>query len=285
MNEKIKKLAVKVEALVKYFGTPQDTYDDLVKLAKNQKDYFIYLGEANFVKLAIYIYSLKETKGFELADKWINNLAFAELVTTENNKYTYTCDECGGDGYTDCSECSGRGKVQCNNCEGKGELECPECDGDGRQMGDGEWEDCESCDGEGETECEYCDGEGDITCDYCNGDQQTQCENCDGQGEIDSDTDVVYSTFTIVTWNKDIQDACELNEGIVEPAMSEYDFDRLRDEYIILFFDDTLHGPLNILENEMYCVDYSDDPNLVFTQRMHVDLKFKRNNANHLFHT
>lgn len=34
MDEKIKKLAFKVEGLVKYFGTPQDTYDDLVKVAK-----------------------------------------------------------------------------------------------------------------------------------------------------------------------------------------------------------------------------------------------------------
>lgn len=285
MNEKIKKLAVKIEGLVNTFGTPQDTYDNLTEIARNQQDYFKYLGESNFVKLAIYIYSLKETKRFDLADKWINNLMFAELVTTENNKYTYTCDECGGDGYTDCSECSGRGKIECNNCEGKGELECPECDGDGRQMGDGEWEDCEACDGEGDTTCEYCDGEGETTCEYCNGDQQVQCEYCDGNGEIDSDTDVVYSTFTIVTWNKGIQEACELGEGLNEPTMSEYDFDRLRDEYITLFFDDNMHGPLNIVESEMYCVDYSDEPNLVFTQRMHVDLKFKRNNTNHLFHT
>lgn len=285
MNEKIKKLAVKIEGLVNTFGTPQDTYDNLTEIARNQQDYFKYLGESNFVKLAIYIYSLKETKRFDLADKWINNLMFAELVTTENEQYSYTCDECGGDGYIDCGECNGRGKVECNNCEGNGEITCPDCDGDGRQMGDGEWEDCESCDGEGETECEYCDGEGETECEYCSGNQQVQCEYCDGNGEVDSDTDVVYTTFTIVTWNKDIQNACELKEGLVEPAMSEYDFDRLRDEYITLFFDDTLHGPLNVVENEMYCVDYSDEPNLVFTQRMHVDLKFKRNNVNHLFHT
>ena len=61
MDEKIKKLAIKVEDLVKYFGTPQDTYDNLVEVAKRQSDYFRYLGPENFVKLAIYIYSLKET--------------------------------------------------------------------------------------------------------------------------------------------------------------------------------------------------------------------------------
>jgi hypothetical protein len=285
MNEKIKKLAVKIEELVKYFGTPQDTYDDLAKIAKNQKEYFTYLGEVNFVKLALYVYSLKETKGFQLADKWINNLAFAELVTTENSKYTYTCDKCDGDGYVECDNCDGRGNVECNNCEGRGEIECPECDGDGRQMGDDEWEDCESCNGKGETECEYCNGGGENTCDYCNGDQQAQCDKCDGQGEIDSDDEVVYSTYTIVTWNKEIQDACELRASTTEPAMSEYDFDRLRDEYLTLFFEDNMHGPLNIVESEMYCVEYGDEPLLKFTPSMHVDLKFKRNNANHLFHT
>jgi hypothetical protein len=285
MDEKLKKLAVKVEGLIKAFSTPQETYDSLTELARKQKEYFMYLGEVNFVKLAICIYSLKETKRFDLADKLMDNLMFAELVSTENNQYSYTCDECGGDGYTDCGECDGRGKVECNNCEGKGEITCTECDGDGRQMGDGEWEDCESCDGEGETQCEYCDGEGDIECEYCDGNQQVQCDSCDGEGEIDSDTDVVYSTFTIVTWNKDIQNTCELKEGLVEPAMSEYDFDRLRDEYITLFFEDTMHGPLNIVENEMYCVDYGDEPQLAFTSSMHVDLRFKRNNANHLFHT
>jgi hypothetical protein len=285
MNEKIKKLAVKVEALVKYFGTPQDTYDDLTKIAKSQKDYFKYLGEVNFVKLALYIYSLKETKGFQLADKWINNLAFAELVTTENNKYIYTCDNCDGDGHHECDNCDGRGSVECNNCEGNGSLQCTECDGDGRQMGDGEWEDCEYCSGEGETECENCDGEGSVSCDYCDGNTRVQCDRCDGEGEIESSDEVFYSTYTIVTWNKQIQNICELKSGTREPAMSEYEFDSLRGEYITLFLADDMHGPLNIVENEMYCVEYGDEPLLEFTPSMHVDLRFKKGNASYLYNT
>lgn len=283
MDEKIKKLAVKVEGLVKNFGTPQATYDDLTQIARGQKEYFTYIGESNFIKLAIYIYSLKETQGFQLGEKWINNLAFIELLTTEGNKYVYTCPNCEGDGYVDCGECDGRGKIECNNCEGKGQIECPECDGDGRQMGDGEWEDCEMCSGDGETECEYCDGEGESTCEYCGGDEQSQCDRCEGSGEIESEDQLVYSIYTIVSWNKEIKDACELKAETHEPAMSEYDFDRLRGEYITLFFEDDRHGPLDVVENEMYCIEYGDEPQLAFTSHMHVDLRFKRQNENYLF--
>lgn len=283
MDEKIKKLAIKVEGLVKYFGTPQDTYDNLVEVAKNQREYFNYLGPENFVKLALYIYSLKETKGFELAEKWINNLAFAELLTTEGNKYTYHCDECGGDGYVNCDNCDRTGNVECDECEGTGEENCYECDGDGKIVGDEGLEDCGECGGTGNVECGNCDGAGEVTCDYCSGNGEVQCEICDGSGEIESNDEVVYSMYFIMTWNKNIKDACELKEEDNEPAMSEYDFDRLRDNYVVLFWDDNYHGPLDVIENEMYCTAYSDEPNLTFTSNMKVDLRFKRDNARHLF--
>jgi hypothetical protein len=64
MVEKIKKIAIKTEGLIKYFGTPQMTFDNLREIAKKQKEYFEYLGPDNFIKLSIYIYSLKETKDF-----------------------------------------------------------------------------------------------------------------------------------------------------------------------------------------------------------------------------
>lgn len=262
MDEKIKRLASKVEGLVNYFGTPQDTYDDLVKVARKQSDYFTYLGPENFIKLSIYIYSFKETNGFELGEKWINNLAFAELVVTQQDPYIYACNYCGGDG-----------KYDCDNCDGIGIIPCTTCDGDGTEIDD---------EGDDVT-CDSCDGDGEVTCNYCDGARQIDCENCNGQGEITSEDEVLYSKYTIVTWNKEIKDACELKEDENEPAISEYTFDSLRNDYIVLFLDDNEHGPLNIIEDEMYCIYYGDEPYLGFTPSMKVDIRLKKNYVNHLY--
>ena len=54
MDEKIKKIAIKTEGLIKYFGTPQMTFDNLKEISKKQKEYFEYLGPDNFIKLSIY---------------------------------------------------------------------------------------------------------------------------------------------------------------------------------------------------------------------------------------
>jgi hypothetical protein len=47
------------------------------------------------------------------------------------------------------------------------------------------------------------------------------------------------------------------------PAFSEYDFDRLRDEYIVLGYDEE-HSEFRsaVLPNDVYCANYEDEPEL-----------------------
>jgi hypothetical protein len=278
MNEKLKKLARKIEGLVDRTDPPQLVYDDLCVIAKRQEDYFKHLGSDNFIKLVFYIYSIKNTNDFALGDKMINSLSFIQLIETEGNHTVKTCESCGGDGEYECDDCDGNGYINCDRCDGDGKIDCRSCDGDGREMGDGEWEDCEDCEGSGEESCPDCDGEGTVTCDSCSG-GQISCDYCDGNGDIESDTDYDYTYRSIVTWSRQISDPCELKEKQNEPAMSEYDFDRLRDEYITLHIHEDSE-PLDILENEMYCIFITTEPELRFrdsNKSMTVDMsRFSR---------
>ena len=280
MDEKIKKIAIKTEGLVKYFGTPQMTFDNLREIAKKQKEYFEYLGPDNFIKLSIYIYSLKETKDFKLAEKILNNLTFCKLLMTEGNLHVSQCDECEGSGELNCDYCGGDDKVNCDTCEQSGRVTCPECDGDGRQMGDGEWEDCEACDGDGEIECGDCGGDGETSCGDC--DRGTvECGDCDGSGEIESIDKVDYQSYFIANWNKDITNSCELNLKQNKPALSEYTFDSLRDDYITLSIDNE-YAPLDLIVNKMYCTFYDDEPKLYFDLSMQIR-SFKETDLRYLY--
>ena len=97
MNEKLKKIALKLEDSIKKFDSIQDLYFKLKRIAISQSDYFSYLGPANLIKLSLYIYSYKMTKGFDMGDKMINNLSFAELMNPLEIQYLKTCEECEGD--------------------------------------------------------------------------------------------------------------------------------------------------------------------------------------------
>lgn len=262
MDEKLKKLAIKVEGLLHTYSTPQATYYSIVDLAKSQKDYFTYLGPENLLKLTFYVYSFKKTNGFKLAEKIINNLTFIELIQTDNDKYLNDCPECRGDGV-----------IRCDSCDGIGSFECQECGGDGEiYVGNGS-----------NHECENCSGNGEISCQDCNGDGEINCDNCGGIGEIESDDEVFYTIYTVVTWNDNIKNICELRENTNEPIMSEDEFNELADTFIILHYFNE-HGPLNISENEMYCIGMSDEPNLRFNSDMVIDWFYTHFNASHLFH-
>jgi len=268
MDEKIKKLAVKIEGLIDYHSH-QMVFDQLGDVARKQREYFEYLGPDNFIKLSIYIFSLKETNDFKLGEKILDKLMFSKLVTTEGNLHVSQCDECEGSGELNCDYCGGNAKINCQTCEGSGELMCPECDGDGRQMGDGEWEDCEECEGTGSITCSDCGGDGETDCGDC--DRGTiECEYCEGSGEIESVDKVDYQSFFIASWSKNINDACELKVGEPSPAFSEFTFDVLRDNFIILSIDES-YAPLDIRVNEMYCTFYSDEPKLEFGSKMQIE--------------
>jgi hypothetical protein len=270
MNEKLKKLALKLSDLIPDKSTPQSVYDGLVPVMQSQKDYFKYLGPHNIVKLTIYIYSYSEGKGFNLGDKMINSLGFANVFTTEGTEYVEECSNCSGEGEVDCDYCD-RGEIQCNQCDGTGEVNCSECDGEGRQMGDGEWEDCEYCEGTGNMRCEDCGGDGYLQCDNCdNG--KNECWDCSGHGEVETG-EVKYDAYFIVTWNRGITDDLSMSENSNYPALSEYEFDRLRDEYIVLTYEDDGHAEFRdiVALNKVYCTFYSDEPKLNLTEKMRVD--------------
>ena len=76
MNEKLKKIAIKLEDFIEVYDTPQDVYDELMTLSKKQLDYFEIIGGENIIKLTFLIYSHKKTQSFELGEQILNDLMF-----------------------------------------------------------------------------------------------------------------------------------------------------------------------------------------------------------------
>jgi hypothetical protein len=264
MSDKLKKLAKNLSDLsISRVDSLQELYIRLCGLMTTQKDYFIHLGPSNIVKLMFYIWSYKETGQFEMGDKMINQIAFAILITTEGTNYVESCEECGGDGFVRCDVCNGVGTVECSTCEGTGEESCYECDGEG--MVDDKT--CDECEGTGKMTCTDCYGDESVNCSACEEGSKT-CDTCDGGGDVET-IEYEYKKYFIVTWNKTIKNRCEITEGDTDITMSEYDFDRLRDEYIVLHLEE-LHDEFQeyVEINEMYCSTYTDNPKLYFSQKM-----------------
>lgn len=272
MDNKLKRLAKNVTELLKNTETPQDTYYSLVKIMEKQKDYFQHMSPENILKLIFYCYSFGQTHSFEMADKMLDKIGFAVLIRNTGDLHKEECDDCSGNGEIACEHCYGDGTYECGQCDGSGEETCLDCDGTGEVEEDGEMVSCSECNGSGKVTCSDCDGEGTVECNYCSGGRET-CQTCDGDGEIETE-DYEYERFFIVTWDKDIKERCEYTEGSIDITMSEYDFDRLRGEYINLKMDD-LWAPLNdeVESNEMYCPLYNDDPKLYLTGNMYLDTK------------
>jgi hypothetical protein len=263
MSDRIKKLAQKMEGLLPYPETLQHLYDTLGEVMFKQRDYFEHMNPEDRIKLLFYIWSIKLTKDFEVGEDLLNRISFAHLFYTEGNHYIETCDECGGSGDFRCDNCDGGGNEVCGECDGEGQIDCSECDGDGREMGDEKWEPCSGCEGTGKETCGECDGDGKVSCNRCGGDGYESCNNCAGNGDIRTD-ELDYNLYFICTWSKSLQDRCELTENTLEPAVSEYTFDSLRDQYIILSLNDELHMEFidEVEINEVYCISYNDNPRL-----------------------
>ena len=104
------------------------------------------------------------------------------------------------------------------------------------------------------------------------------CYECDATGEYETNK-LELNYYYICTWDKFIKDRCELEEGKLEPAMSEYDFDRLRDEYIVLRYYEQYYELINGVEvNQMYCVTYSDEPRLNTGYGKNLSIHWEDNN-------
>ena len=263
MSDRIKRLARKMEGIIPYPDNLQHLYDNLGETMFQQRDYFEHINPEDRIKLLFYIWSLKLSKDFAIGEDLLNRISFARLFYTEGNHYIETCDDCGGNGENRCDVCDGTGRLSCDECDGSGEVDCTSCDGDGKEMGDNGLELCSDCEGTGKEACSDCDGDGDLTCNNCGGDGHATCNECDGDGDIQTD-EYDYNLYFICTWNKQLQERCELTENTLEPAVSEYTFDSLRDQYIILKLDDEEHVEFNdnVEINEVYCITYTDNPRL-----------------------
>lgn len=259
MDEKIKKTASKLQDLVRHHDDVGEVYYDIRKISESQSDYFLALGPDNLIKLTIYIYSLKKTGNFKLGEKMIDNLTFIQLLTTENKPTIKECESCDGMGETPCKICKGIGAIECSRCDGSGEVSCEWCDYH-------DMEGCEECDGRETMDCTRCNGSGAVDCRACNNGQEV-CETCGGEGEIESEDEVSYEIYFIATWNKQIQDLCELRAETLEPVMSLTQFLRLSNDYLQLTRWDG-SAELNIDKDQMYCLDYSNEPEMHLQKNM-----------------
>jgi hypothetical protein len=266
MNEKLQRLSTKMVGLFSEdFKNAQDCYIRFNNVYKQQFEYFQNFDPSNILKLVLYIYSLKNTGNFKLAENILNKSGFASLFIMEPDYYQAKCDECGGDSSLRCGYCGGEGSIECNKCIGNGTVNCETCNGDGRIEVDGEdneYVECDYCYGSGEVNCDECGGGGNEECNYCGGDGGENCSTCDGDGQVETN-EHEYKYYVIITWNSFIKEKCELESGTMTPAFSEYDFDRLSDEYIVLGYDEE-HSEFrsDVTPNDVYCANYEDEPEL-----------------------
>lgn len=240
MSEKLQRLSLKmIDLFPNTIKTPQEFFERFKVIYKQQKDYFINFDPSDIIKLIFYVYSQRNTGNFKLAELMLNKLGFASLFITQGNPYIEDCSECSGEGETNCEECGGYGQITCEECDGSGEDPMDSTEG-----------------------CNVCYGDGEIDCPGCNAQGKEVCGMCDGSGEVETNQ-LEYDYYVICTWNTFIKDQCELRAGTLEPALSEYDFDRLRDDFIILGHEENHQTFIKEIQtNEVYCVEYNDEPSL-----------------------
>jgi hypothetical protein len=260
MDERIKKVAQKLQKSIKNYDDVGFVYQGVRMIAMDQTDYFLHFGPDFLIKLTLYIYSLKKTGDLKLGEKMINNLSFIQLLVTDNEPSIKECKSCGGSGMERCERCKGSGLIECPKCDGDGEVSCELCDGD-------DSEECDECLGEETMNCDKCGGEGGIRCPTCRGESETVCETCGGEGEIVDEYEVVYEIYFIATWNKQIQDLCELRAETLEPVMSLTRFLRSSDQFLELIRWEN-SGPLKVDKDQMYCIHYSNEPEMYLQKNM-----------------
>lgn len=163
---------------------------------------FLFYGDEkdlNLIRLTFSIYFYKKNKDFDFIEKMLSELFVAVIISPTDYG---TLDSC--------NDCASSGEISCDFCDGTGEVDCPECDGSGEDY-------------DGET-CGDCGGDGKINCNTCNGSGYERCQSCDGTGEFEDDMKKEYHKQIIVSFNKELKDACEINENTQVPIMTEDEF-------------------------------------------------------------
>lgn len=277
MNNRLKILAQKFLPNIRVeLTTPQEYFDWLTKYVYERRDFFEDLTPDEFLKILFYIYSLKTTGTFDLAEQIFERLQFIGLLYTEGDPSMFSCPECDGGGRIECYECSG-GKLDCSECDGEGKVQCSECEGDGKVEDDeGEMVPCDLCTGEGEIECDECAGEGRVECDECGGMGDRYCDECSGDGEIESDTEVNVNYYLICSWSNDINSKCEVEVQTTSPITDNEKLLFQNDQVIKMNLQELNFEPKEFFgENEYYCCWIDDSPKLVFDYKKRIEARVK----------
>lgn len=267
MNEKLKRIALKLEDFIEFYDVPQQVYDELLELSSKQKEYFEMIGAENIIKLTFLIYSHKKTNNFDLGEQMLNDSMFLFMLFSEGDNHRETCDECGGEGQIDCHECDGVGEAPCSECGESGEITCETCNGSGDDP-DNEEESCWDCNGAGNLTCPQCNGNTVETCPECYGSRLETCPTCDDTGQIETDA-WDYAVETILTWDpKLISDSIE-HENTLVSIMPTEDFNNDYKSYIFLNYygDDSLEFRKGFRPNEVYCFGHDDNPTVFLSSQ------------------
>jgi hypothetical protein len=266
MNEKLKKIANKLEDFIEFYDTPQDVYDELMALSKKQLDYFEMIGGENIIKLTFLIYSYKKTQSFELGEQILNDLMFLYTLFSSGDNHRETCEACGGDGQVECHLCDGTGEVPCEQCDETGGIPCDTCDGSGIDP-DNEEESCWDCNGDGVRTCPSCNGNTLEDCPECYGSRIEPCPECDEVGEVETDA-WDYEMEFITTWDKNlIQESIEFENTLV-PIMSLEEYRKKTNLIVIKYYnnDNWAEFKKGFKPMEFYCFGHDDDPKLKISQ-------------------
>lgn len=262
MNEKLKNIAMRFEDIIEEYKTPQEVYNSLMQLVKSQPDYFTIKGPQLIIQLTYLIYSYKNTQGFELGEKMLNDNEFIFVLYSHGHHHEEPCEACFiNNGYVNCDECDGTGELNCDECDGHGTLTCETCYGSGIDPESEDDEECWDCNGSGDRTCWKCNGNEITDCPECV-DGLVNCDECDGVGNITTD-ELEYTIEVIMTWDKSLIDVCKETSQTLVPIMSYKEFNNLKN----CVFMNTIEGnnldfKKGFRENEVYCFDYADNPRL-----------------------
>lgn len=262
MNEKLKNIAMRFEDIIEEYKTPQEVYNSLMQLVKSQPDYFTIKGPQLIIQLTYLIYSYKNTRGFELGEKMLNDNEFIFVLYSHGHHHEEPCEACfSNNGYVNCDECDGTGELNCDECDGHGTLTCETCYGSGIDPESEDDEECWDCNGSGDRTCWKCNGNEITDCPECV-DGLVNCEECDGVGTTTTD-ELEYTIEVIMTWDKSLIDVCKETSQTLVPIMSYKEFNNLKN----CVFMNTIEGnnldfKKGFRENEVYCFDYADNPRL-----------------------
>ena len=72
-----------------------------------------------------------------------------------------------------------------------------------------------------------------------------------------------------MSWNKNLNDICEINQETQNPIMSNEELYEFRDDFVTLSITSG-HAPLDVIADEVYCLNHSDDPKMVFGGSFHI---------------